>query len=137
LAAFEKALTVENVAQWLTKLCLRSVRVAFPKFKVAAEFVLNDVLSEMGMPLAFDSHQADFSGMDGGREPRIYLAAAIHKAFVDVNEEGTEAAAATAISGAVRSAPPEFHADHPFAFLIRDIRSESILFMGRLTNPQQ
>jgi serpin B len=94
----------------------------------------------MGMPLAFDQCQADFSGMDGGRPPGLFISAVVHKAFVDVNEEGTEAAAATAVEltlGLHRlHQPPVFRVDHPFVFLIRDTRSGSILFMGRVTKPQ-
>jgi serpin B len=90
------------------------------------------------MRLAFSEKSADFSGMDTMNE--LFLWAVIHKAFVDVNEEGTEAAAAT---GAVMKAralirvqePAIFRADHPFVFMIRDNRSGSILFVGRVTNP--
>jgi serpin B len=88
----------------------------------------------MGMPLAF-SGVADFSGMNSSGEP-LCLSAVVHKAFVDVNEEGTEAAAATAVD-MDRCAKPVFVADHPFFFLIRDTRSDSILFLGRITNPKQ
>src|ERR687886_2612610 len=106
------------------------VHVMLPRFKVTAEFSLRDQLSAMGMPLAF-SPSADFSGIAGGTEP-LSLSAVVHKAFVDVNEEGTEAAAATGVvmvrtSAAVRPTPV-FRADHPFLFLIRDTRSGSILF---------
>jgi len=94
----------------------------------------------MGMSLAF-SGKADFTGMST-QEP-LFISAVIHKAFVDVNEEGTEAAAATAV--ALRSAaelsrpeePVEFRADHPFVFLIRDNRTQAVLFLGRLVNPKE
>jgi serpin B len=98
---------------------------------------LNKALAEMGMPSAF-SRSADFTGM-GGSKGELCLSAVIHKAFVDVNEEGTEAAAATATVVRAKSLPaavPVFRADHPFVFLIRDKRSDSILFLGRLANPQ-
>jgi serpin B len=92
----------------------------------------------MGMRDAFNDHEADFSGMDGARD--LYLSAVVHKAFVDVNEEGTEAAAATgavvAMRAVVRPKPiPTFRADHPFIFLIRENASGSILFLGRLAEP--
>jgi serpin B len=91
------------------------------------------------MSLPFSSKQADFSKMSS--QQQLFISAVIHKAFVDVNEEGTEAAAATAIvmrAGAMpaRQDPVEFRADHPFVFLIRDNRTQSILFLGRLTNPK-
>ena len=110
-----------------------------PKFTLTAQFQLNDVLSALGMPLAFDGQQANFSGMDGRQD--LFLSAVFHKAFVDVNEEGTEAAAATgAVVGAmampVREPPKEFRADHPFIFLIRDEATGCILFMGRVTDPR-
>ena len=94
----------------------------------------------MGMPDAFDPSKANFSGMDGSR--LLYIDSVIHKAFVDVNESGTEAAAATAVIMGVRSAAPApdpipvFKADHPFLFLIQDNRTGTILFMGRVVNPE-
>jgi serpin B len=84
------------------------------------------------------SEQADFSGMDGTRW--LFIGAALHKAFVKVNEEGTEAAAATALAlaeGMPPPVPPVFRADHPFLFLIRDQHTGSILFLGRVVNPHQ
>ncbi len=91
------------------------------------------------MPLAFDQDRADFSGMS--TEEKLYISAVLHKAFVDVNEKGTEAAAATAVVVATRAAlaptePAVFRADHPFLFLILDSRTRSILFLGRVVNPQ-
>jgi serpin B len=90
----------------------------------------------MGMPLAF-SERADFSGLDGEKD--LFVSAVVHKAFVDVNEEGTEAAAATGVVVELVAAPvhPVFRADHPFLFLIRDRSSGSILFMGRLVSPEK
>ena len=96
--------------------------------------LLNDALYSLGMVDAF-SGQADFSGMDGSKE--LYIGAVLHKAFVVVNEEGTEAAAATAVT-LVLGMPmpaPVFRADHPFLFLIQEQRTGSILFLGRVVNP--
>jgi serpin B len=95
------------------------------------------MLSALGMPSAFNSSKADFSGMNGKRN--LFISAALHKAFVDVNEEGTEAAAATAILIQTSSVQitPTFRADHPFVFLIRDKQTGSILFLGRVTNPEE
>src|SRR5207253_1695750 len=111
------------------------VEVMLPRFRVTAEFSLEGELSRMGMPLAF-SLSADFSGIAGGKET-LRLSKVVHKAFVDVNEEGTEAAAATAtvlLGGGPPPTPAVFRADHPFLFLIRDVRSGSILFLGRLAD---
>jgi serpin B len=136
LAELEKTVTIDNLKGWVGKLRPTKVQAALPKFKMTKRFSMKQVLAEMGMPLAFRD-QADFSGMDGSRELRI--TGVFHKAFVDVNEEGTEAAAATGVVVGVRSAPaklPSFVADHPFVFLIRDQRSGSILFMGRVADPR-
>jgi serpin B len=134
LADFEKLLTAERLTGWLGKLYDTEVRVSLPRFKVTAELDLVPTLSALGMKRAFTG-QADFSGLDGSKS--LFLSAVAHKAFVDVNEEGTEAAAATAVVVAKESARanPVFRADHPFVFLIRDRRSGSILFLGRLVHP--
>jgi serpin B len=117
----------------------QKVAVFLPKFKLAAQFSLAKKLAEMGMTDAF-SPQADFSGMDGTRD--LFISAVVHKAFVDVNEEGTEAAAATGVvmrsMAVMRPRPtPVFRADHPFIFLIRDTRSGSIIFLGRMVDPSR
>jgi serpin B len=140
LGALEKLLTSENLQTWSAGLQTRLVKVDLPKFKTTSQFSLGDVLESIGMSLAF-SDKADFSGMS--TEEQLFISDVIHKAFVDVNEEGTEAAAATAI--AMRAAamrprpeePVEFRADHPFVFLIRDNRTQSILFLGRMVNPKE
>ena len=135
LSNIEATLTQDNLASWLKLLKKREVRVFLPKFKMTSEFNLERILGAMGMPDAF-TPQADFSGMTGNKD--LFINAVIHKAFVDVNEEGTEAAAATAVTmrmTAVATPPPEFRADHPFLFLIRHNPSGSILFIGRVINP--
>jgi serine protease inhibitor len=139
LPALEQSLTASNTQQWLSQLVQRDkVIVALPKFKSTQQFELGATLGAMGMAQAF-SGSADFSGMTGKRD--FAISEVIHKAYIDVNEEGTEAAAATAVGfralamrGPVEQ-PPVFRADHPFIFLIRDNRSSSILFMGRMTDP--
>ena len=103
-----------------------------------AIFELSNLLGDMGMKDAFDSGAADFSGMDGRKD--LYISKVIHKAFVEVNEEGTEAAAATAIVVKATSAgpmdpPKEFKADHPFIFIIQEKSTGNILFIGTLENP--
>jgi len=136
LAALEKTLSAENAAAWTAKIRKQEVQVTVPKFTTTAQFMLKDTLSAMGMTDAFSS-KADFSGMDGQKD--LFISAVIHKAFVDVNEEGTEAAAATAVvieRMAMPAPPVKFRADHPFVFLIRDTQSGCILFVGRVANPK-
>jgi serpin B len=134
LPELEKRLTTANLKKWLAGLREGQVWVSLPKFECTSAFQLNQVLKDMGMPLAFRPGGADFSGMNGNR--KLYIQAAVHKAFVTVNEVGTEAAAATAVVVGQPSAPPIFRADHPFLFLIRDNRSGSVLFLGRLADPR-
>jgi serpin B len=138
LADFETKLTAENLSQWQAKLRKREVIVSVPKFKETCQFGLADVLKQMGMTDAFTA-AADFSGMNGKKE--LFISEVIHKAFVDVNEEGTEAAAATGVVVGLTSVGPKetpvFRADHPFLFLIRDNKSGSVLFIGRVMNPKQ
>lgn len=139
LGAFEKQITADRLSGWidsLHKAAPTDVAVTFPKFTFTRSIALKPILSRMGMPLAF-GHEADFSGMNGGREP-LYISDAFHQAFVKVDEEGTEAAAATGIgmAGASVQVGPAFTADHPFVFLIRQNPTGSILFMGRVVSPQ-
>jgi serpin B len=133
----EKTFTMENLSQWLGKLHRREVIVSVPKFKLTSQFSLASVLKSMGMNDAFSTN-ADFSGMSGKRD--LFISAVIHKAYVDVNEQGTEAAAATAVTMRLTSVgpvqTPVFQADHPFLFLIRGNQSNSILFIGRLMHPK-
>jgi serine protease inhibitor len=131
----ESVLSVDNLNTWLNLLRKREILVYLPKFKTSSQFSLGEMLSSMGMSDAFTAH-ADFSGMTAKQE--LYISSVIHKAFVDVNEEGTEAAAATAVAMKLLSMPappPVFRADHSFIFLIRHNPSGSILFLGRITNP--
>ena len=139
LPALEQSLTSAKLQQALNQLRGGAkVILTLPRFKMTQRFQLEDTLSAMGMAAAFKGGSADFSGMTGKRD--FWISAAIHKAFIDVNEEGTEAAAATGIGmrsmAVARVEPPVvFRADHPFVFLLRDNRSGAILFMGRVTDP--
>lgn len=139
LPALEKSLTASALAAWIGKLRpAEKVIVTLPRFTMTQQFELAGTLSAMGMPQAF-SNAADFSAMDGKRD--FLISAAIHKAFIDVNEQGTEAAAATAVmmlGMAMRQEPPPmiFTADHPFVFLIRENSSGNILFLGRVSDPR-
>jgi len=138
LAALEESFTSGGAGKWIEKLGFASkVILTLPRFTMTQQFELGGTLAEMGMPLAF-SGSADFSGITG--KPGFFISAAIHKAFVDVNETGTVAAAATGLTlsaTAMRQEPPPivFRADHPFLFLIHDSNSGSILFLGRVTDP--
>ena len=141
LPALEQAFTASSAVKWIDGLRpAPKVILTLPRFTMTQQFELNGALAKMGMPQAF-SNAADFSGMTG--KPGFTISAAIHKAFIDVNEKGTEAAAATSTvmrATAMRRPMPEpppiiFRADHPFLFLIRDTHSGSILFMGRLSDP--
>jgi serpin B len=134
LTKLEEILTVENLEKWSTNLAEREVKLSLPRFEITFPVQLDETLKSMGMLGAF-SKQADFSGLEESRE--LYLGAALHKAFVTVNEEGTEAAAVTAVIMVTKaiSMPAIFCADHPFVFLIRETSSGSLLFIGRVTNP--
>jgi serpin B len=136
LPAIEAKLDAAALEAWTQDLGERKVSVFLPRFKVESSFKLSEELAALGMKDAFNPDSADLSGMDGTRE--LYIKEVVHKSFVEVNEEGTEAAAATGVIVGVRSAPappPEFRADHPFLFFIRHDATGSILFIGRLAKP--
>jgi len=138
LMQLENTLTVERLEQWMQRLRLQQVKVSLPKFKLNTYFQLSQTLKNMGMRDAFEE-KADFSGFYDSKKNDLFLKDVIHQAFVEVNEEGTEAAAATAVFAATRGMPPKvptFIADHPFIFLIRHNPSNSILFMGRMVNDE-
>ena len=137
IGQLEDSLTATSLSAWTSGMRNQPVDVALPKFKMSGAFDLGKTLKALGMKDAFDE-KADFSGMDGSHW--LYISAVLHKAFVEVNEKGTEAAAATAVVMALRGMPHpepsiEFRADHPFLFLIRDSTTGSILFMGRVAQP--
>ncbi len=146
LAAVEKAMTPENLAAWLGKTDEQhpqKVNVVLPKFKLTWGTKDlgpkgTDVLPALGMKAAFVGGEADLSGIDGNTTRPLFIQSVFHKAFVQVDEEGTEAAAATAVvvapTGLPRP-PKEVVADHPFLFLIRDTGSGMVLFMGRVNDP--
>lgn len=140
LSDMEAKLSVDNLRKWSQAMNLEEVIVFLPKFKTEFEFELKETLRSLGMVSAFDAQSADFSGMTGGKD--LFISAVLHKAFIDVNEKGTEAAAATGVIMTPKSAPnikprklPVFRADHPFVFLIRDNRNGAILFLGRVIDP--
>jgi serpin B len=115
-----------------------SLELGLPKYSFTSEFGLSNTLAGMGMDSAFDPERADFSGMTGDRD--LFISDVIHKAFVAVDEKGTEAAAATAVIMELAAAPMSEHRliiDRPFIFVIRDLPSGQILFVGRVLNPLQ
>ena len=128
LGRLETSLDKDFVLEWIDKLQPRKVKVAFPQFTLRERFSLLETLEKMGM-----RNVSDFSDM---AQPSPFLSKVVHEAYIDVNEQGTEAAAATAAVMS-RSLPRyiEFTADHPFVFCIFDASSESVLFIGRVVNP--
>ncbi len=153
LEAIERPLTGEKLRAWIGTLQMRDVDVYLPKFKFDASYSLSGgggVLQRLGINRAFVNPRsapagegADFSGISSVEPPELFISFVLHKAFVDVQEKGTEAAAATAIGFEATAAPvqrirfiPTFRADRPFLFLIRDVETGMILFLGRVMNPQ-
>jgi serpin B len=137
----EQKLSPAFLVSQIAQMKEQAVEIFLPKFKLASGFHLENTLTKMGMSDAFGG-RADFSGLNGARD--LYISAVLHKAWAEVNEEGTEAAADTTVAATATGLdenppppPPVFRADHPFVFLIRDTRSGSILFIGRLADPQQ
>ena len=134
-AAFEKGLTAEKVDSIISSLARKQVQLSLPLFKYESKFSLAQTLMGMGMPVAF-SDSADFSGMTGNRD--LSISDVFHQAFVLVDEAGTEAAAATAVimqTTAMPVQPVRVAIDRPFIFLIRDIKTGAVIFVGRVTNP--
>ncbi len=134
---FEKSMEYLKIQKIIDNFKDQKVILTMPKFKFTSEFMLKQTLSEMGMPLAF-SGDADFSGITA--EEKLWIDEVIHKSFLAVDENGTEAAAATAIimvgaGPGQQPQPVEFTMDRPFIFLIRDIETNTILFIGRVLNP--
>jgi serpin B len=139
LAALEKALTPTSLGVWLATLDFskpRHTHVTLPKFRMVYGTSLMDALKKAGVVAAFDPHDADFSPINGKRD--LHVSTVLHKAFVDVNEAGTEAAAATFAGVATLGIEmsDEFRADHPFIFLIRDNTTGCLLFLGRVADPR-
>ncbi len=139
LSAADPYLDPANLSALEQSASSRRVMVYLPKFKLESQYSLKETLSAMGMPTAF-SGAADFSGMDGAQD--LYISDVYHKAYIEVNEEGTEAAAATGVvMNLAAAAPgsekpvPVFRADHPFIFLIQDNDTGVILFAGLVTDP--
>lgn len=135
LNSLEDSFSLEKLYELRNNLGEQKVDVYIPKFKFETKYFMVKTLEEMGMPTAF-SMDADFSGMDGTTD--LFIANVIHQAFVDVNEEGTEAAAATGVVMELKAAMPTvFCADHPFIFMIQERETGNILFLGRVIDPTE
>ena len=142
ISSLETVITREYLDGLKSEMYGEWIDLYLPKFKFEEKYELNQNLADMGMPRAF-GREADFSGIKASGENDLYISKVIHQSFVDVNEEGTEAAAATAvimeerggIGGGSEPQPVEFRADHPFIFLIEHRETGQILFMGKVENP--
>jgi serpin B len=141
LAQLEATLSQEQLQRWTSDLSLQRLHVALPKFKLSPEkpVSLSGPLAELGMASAFDPDKANFSGIGSAQSEALFIDDVVHKAMVAVDEKGTEAAAASAVimTAECSAAEPDvqFIADRPFLFLIRDLRSGAVLFMGRVEDP--
>lgn len=141
LAAFEASLSKQMWEDLMMRLGKREGSLTLPKFKIEDKITLNDALQKMGMEIAFDTSKADFSEMADVTPLRIFISRVLHKTFMEVNEEGTEAAAATAVEMSVTSAPAHppqpfmMVVDRPFIVALRDNKTGSLLFMGHVANP--
>ncbi len=136
LGQLEQQLSTSFLSDMLSQMVPQPVEIYLPRFTLESSFDLTDTLAALGMPDAFTPGVADFSGIDGNTD--LFVGFVLHKAWGQVNESGTEAAAATTVGGGFGSVPGGslvFRADHPFLFLIRDTRTGSVLFLGRLANP--
>lgn len=134
--ALEAFLTQKNLKTWRQSLERHMIEVFLPRFKMTVDYRLDDILKTMGMTDAFDPAKADFSGITGHSDG-LALDFVVQKTWIQVNEQGTEAAATSAIGGGRGRMPdpPVFRADHPFLFLTQDNTTGTILFLGRILNP--
>ena len=135
--AFARELDTAHLAEIEAAMKPTELALFLPRFKYAGNLNLPEPLNKMGMPLAFSENQADFSGLVA-IPPRLYISDILHKAYVEVNETGTKAAAATVVeleAGAESSIPEVMRVDRPFIFLIRDTHHGTILFLGCMMNP--
>ncbi|MFX0100699.1 MAG: serpin family protein [Candidatus Hodarchaeota archaeon] len=138
LPSLEQALTAEKMEGWLDQLRPNLAKVYVPRFTMTLGFSAKKMLEALGMKSAFSIEDANFLGMT--EEPSYFIEDVIHKAYVRVDEQGTEAAAATAMPATATGPPPKivtFMADHPFMFLIRDVKTSTVLFLGRVNKPEE
>lgn len=137
IESLEESLDLQKLYDLKGKMTKTPLTIHMPKFEFDTQYNLIDKMQELGVERAFDENRANFDGITEGEQ--LFIKQAVHKAFVDVNEEGTEAAAVTALVARAQSGPPEpryeFIADHPFIFIIQEKNTEEILFMGRVADP--
>jgi serpin B len=131
LKSFESSFTYDNITKWKNNLKKQEIKIYLPKFKLNLKYSLNDILEKMGMSNVL-SDSADFSGLTGSKD--LNLETAFHQAYIEVNEEGSEASVVTSVDMSA-GITPTFKADHPFIFIIQSRQSEQILFIGRYSNP--
>ena len=130
--ALEDSITADMIKQWRQEVHSTDITLVLPKFKIEATYDLIMILKDLGIRDVFNPGIADLSGI--GNSPNLYVSSAFQKTFVDVNENGTEAAAVTALALS-DSSSPLFVANHPFIFIIQDDETGTILFMGRVMDP--
>jgi len=137
LESIENTINEKKLQEWIKNAVNTKVKTYIPRFKFTQRYDLSTILKSIGMKDAFDGAKADFSGIDGRKD--LYISKVIHKAFVEVNEEGTEASAATGVimERTCIERTVTFKANHPFIFLIRDKNTGCILFMGKIINPNE
>ncbi len=135
LNTFLDSLSTQSWENWISQFHEQKIWVQVPKFKLEYRADLSDMLKALGMGVAFDKNRSDFSRMSSDGD--LYISRVDHKAVVEVNEEGTEAAAVTNVGIAVTSLPPQFIADRPFFFAIRDNETKTVLFMGTVVDPSE
>ena len=128
-------INTNSFKSWLDQMTESKTDLTFPRLKYGYKKQLNDILSNMGMGVAFDNKVADFSNIS---DIGLYISLVLHQAFIEINEEGTEAAAATVVEIEANSVNPSsfiMNIDHPFLYIIRETTTNSILFMGRVMDP--
>lgn len=133
----ERNITYEKIVAWSSSENMpeKEVAVSFPQFTLEDSYDLNSILQDMGITDVFDEKKADLTGISPN--PSLYLSKVVHKTFVEVDENGTQAVGASGASGSVMSAPSweTFNADHPFLFFIRHNKNQTIFFYGRVCSP--
>jgi len=136
LKDIEKSFNLEKFNEIKNSMKMENVKMSIPKFKFKSKNFLSKELSELGMPTAFKFSGADFSGITNNKD--LFINEVIHQAFIENNEKGTEAGAATAIImevGVAYKEPKIFNVNHPFMFIIQEKSTQNILFLGRINDP--
>ena len=136
LSLLEKEMNEANLQKWISALSNKrnKIHVVIPKFKMSLSYFLNDNLKNMGIKNAFEENLADFTGI---APTKLFISLVAHKAYIEVDEEGTTAVAATVVRVSASAVTNDFIADHPFIFIIRENTTGSILFMGRVMDPTE